>query len=71
MEALEAWNGLPVAYRYFSLLPRKPLERTFAELVRQGVMQPYAPLVEVSGAFVGWKEHTIYLGEEGPEVITA
>jgi methionyl aminopeptidase len=71
MEALDAWNGLPVAYRYFSLLPRKPLERTFAELVRQGVMQPYSPLVEVSGAFVGWKEHTIYLGEDGPEVITA
>lgn len=71
IEALDAWHGLPVAMRYFTDLPRKPVERTIAELVRQGVMHEYAPLVEVSGAFVGWREHTVYLGEDGPEVITA
>lgn len=71
MEALEEWHGLPVAMRYFTDLPRKPVERTIAELVKQGVMHAYAPLVEVSDAFVGWREHTIYLGEDGPEVITA
>jgi methionyl aminopeptidase len=71
LAALEKWHGLPVAYRYFKDLPRKPLERAFAELVRQEVMQDYAPLVEISGAHVGWKEHTIYLGPDGPEVITA
>lgn len=71
MEALDEWHGLPVAMRYFTDLPRKPAERTINELVKQGVMHAYAPLVEVSGAFVGWKEHTIYLGEDGPEVITA
>ncbi len=71
MEALDEWHGLPVAMRYFSDLPRKPVERTINELVKQGVMHAYAPLIEVSNAFVGWKEHTVYLGEDGPEVITA
>lgn len=71
LEAIDQWNGLPIAYRYFAQLPRKPLERTFKELVRQGAMQQFPPLVEVSGAHVGWKEHTVYLGPDGPEVITA
>ncbi len=71
MEALDEWHGLPVAMRYFTHLPRKPVERTITELVKQGVMHAYAPLVEVSDAYVGWREHTIYLGEHGPEVITA
>lgn len=71
MEALDGWHGLPVAMRYFADLPRKPVERSIAELVKQGVMHGYSPLVEVSDAFVGWKEHTIYLGEDGAEVITA
>ena len=71
MEALDEWHGLPVAMRYFSDLPRKPVERTINELIKQRVMHGYSPLVEVSGAFVGWKEHTIYLSEDGPEVITA
>ena len=35
MEALEEWHGLPVAMRYFTDLPRKPVERTIAELVKQ------------------------------------
>jgi methionyl aminopeptidase len=71
MDALDEWHGLPVAFRYFWRLPRKPVERTIVELINQGVMHAYAPLVEISNAFVGWKEHTIYLGEDGPEVITA
>jgi methionyl aminopeptidase len=71
MEALDEWHGLPVALRYFNHLPRKPVERTINELVKQRVMQAYAPLVEISGAYVGWREHTIYLGEDGPEIITA
>ncbi len=71
VEAIDRWNGLPVARRYFRDEPRKPFERTLRELVRQGVVRDYAPLVEVSGAPVAWKEHTIYLGPGGPEVITA
>ena len=71
LEAIDYWNGLPVARRYFRSEPRKPFERTLRELVRQGVVRDYPPLVEVSGAPVAWKEHTIYLGPDGPEVITA
>lgn len=71
LDALNEWNGLPVAFRYFTDLPRKPVERTIVELINQGAMHAYPPLVEISNAFVGWKEHTIYLGEDGPEVITA
>ncbi len=70
LDAIDYWNGLPVARRYFRSEPRKPFEATLRELIRQGVMRGYPPLVEVSGAPVAWKEHTIYLGPNGPEVIT-
>ena len=71
LDAIDYWNGLPVARRYFRSEPRKPFEATLRELIRQGVIRGYPPLVEVSGAPVAWKEHTIYLGPTGPEVITA
>ena len=67
---IESWNGLPVARRYFSEHPKKPFERCLEELVRQGALYAFQPLVEVSGAHVAWKEHTIYLGANGPEVLT-
>jgi methionyl aminopeptidase len=69
--AIRACNGLPFARRYFKKLPKKPFERTLKELIRQGAVREYEPLVEVSGAYVGWKEHTIYLGPEKSEVLTA
>lgn len=67
---IKSWNGLPIARRYFSHLPRKPFERTLKELIKQRVAREYPPLAEVSGAHVGWKEHSIYLGPGGPEVLT-
>jgi methionyl aminopeptidase len=70
-EAIESWRGLPIARRYFTDLPKKPFERTIKELIKQGVMREYPPLVEISGAHVGWKEHSIWLGPDGPEVLTA
>ncbi len=71
LEAIRSWNGLPFARRYFTHLPKKPFERTLKELIKQGVAREYPPLVEASGAHVGWKEHSIYLGPDGPEVLTA
>jgi len=71
LEAIRSWNGLPVARRYFRHIPKKPFERTLKELIRQGVTRQYPPLAEVTGAHVGWKEHSIYLGPDGPEVLTA
>ncbi|MCI0837714.1 MAG: type II methionyl aminopeptidase [Chloroflexi bacterium] len=70
LAAIRSWNGLPIARRYFKRIPKKPFERTLKELVRQGVAREYPPLAEVSGAHVGWKEHTIYLGPDGPEILT-
>ena len=70
-EAIESWRGLPIARRYFADLPKKPFERTIKELIKQGVMREYPPLVEITGAHVGWKEHSIWLGPDGPEVLTA
>jgi methionyl aminopeptidase len=71
LEAIDSWNGLPFARRYFADLPKKPFERTLKELIKQGIVRQYPPLVEVGRAHVGWKEHTIHLGPDGPEVITA
>ena len=71
LKAIAAWNGLPFARRYFKHIPKKPFERTLKELVRQGVAREYPPLAEVTGAHVGWKEHTVYLGPDGPEILTA
>ena len=71
LSAIESWRGLPIARRYFGDLPRKPFDRTMKELVKQGVMREYPPLVEISGHHVGWKEHSIWLGPDGPEVLTA
>jgi methionyl aminopeptidase len=70
LEAINSWNGLPIARRYFANLPKKPFERTLKELLKQGVARKYPPLKEASGAHVGWKEHSIYLGPDGPEVLT-
>jgi len=71
LESIEFWRGLPIARRYFNDIPKKPFERTLKELIKQGVMREYAPLVQVAGSHVGWKEHSIWLGPFGPEVLTA
>ena len=71
LKTIQSWNGLPIARRYFNNLPKKPLERTLKELIKQGALRQYPPLVEVSNAQIGWKEHSIYLGPNGTEVLTA
>ncbi|MBT7466776.1 MAG: type II methionyl aminopeptidase [Chloroflexi bacterium] len=68
---IESWRGLPIARRYFNDLPKKPFERTLKELIKQGAMREYPPLIEVTGHHVGWKEHSIWLGPMGPEILTA
>jgi methionyl aminopeptidase len=70
LEAIQTWRGLPIARRYFNDLPKKPFERTLKELIKQGVAREYPPLIEVAGHHVGWKEHSIWLGPHGPEILT-
>jgi methionyl aminopeptidase len=67
---IESWNGLPFARRYFLGHPRKPFDRCLQEMIRQGAVYAFQPLVEASRAHVAWKEHTIYLSQDGPEVLT-
>jgi len=71
LQAIRRWRGLPVARRYFREIPRNPFERCLRDLVKKEVLFSYSPLVEISGAPVAWKEHSIYLSDSGPQVLTA
>ncbi len=71
LRAIESWRGLPIARRYFNEFDRDLLEDTFAKLARQGSLMRYPPLVEEPGIMVAQTEHTMYLGPEGVEVLTA
>jgi methionyl aminopeptidase len=68
--AVLGWHGLPFARRYFLNHPRNPFERCLRDLVKKDALHAYSPLVEVSGGMVAWKEHSIYLSEAGPEILT-
>jgi methionyl aminopeptidase len=71
LRALESWRGLPVARRYFREFPAEVVEGTLRELARQGSLVRYPPLVEDEGVMVAQTEHSLYLGPEGVEVLTA
>jgi methionyl aminopeptidase len=71
LRAMQSWNGLPIARRYFQHLPQDAVEDTISKLARQGVLVRYPPLVEKEGVLVAQTEHTLYLGPDGVEVITA
>ncbi|MFT5288626.1 MAG: methionyl aminopeptidase [Planctomycetota bacterium] len=71
LRAIESWRGLPIARRYFNEFDRDLLEDTIAKLARQGSLMRYPPLVEEPGIMVAQTEHTMYLGPEGVEVLTA
>lgn len=71
LRAIEAWRGLPIARRYFRDLETPLVEETLARLSRQGSLMRYPPLVEDEGVMVAQTEHSIYLGPEGPEILTA
>ena len=71
LRAIEAWRGLPIARRYFREFDRDALEDTLTKLARQGSLVRYPPLVEEDGVMVAQYEHSIYLGPQGVEVLTA
>jgi methionyl aminopeptidase len=68
---IESWRGLPIARRYFTHRDSKSMEETLSKLVRQGVLMRYPPLVEEEGVMVAQTEHSIYLGPDGVEILTA
>jgi len=71
LKAIEGWRGLPIARRYFNHLDREMVEDTLSKLARQGSLVRYPPLVEDEGVMVAQYEHSIYLGPQGVEVLTA
>jgi methionyl aminopeptidase len=71
LRAIEGWRGLPIARRYFRDHDEALLEDTLAKLVRQGSLMRYPPLVEEDGVMVAQTEHSIYLGPDGVEILTA
>lgn len=71
LREMQSWRGLPIARRYFSHLPTDAVEDTISKLARQGVLVRYPPLLEQPGVLVAQTEHTLYVGADGVEIITA
>jgi methionyl aminopeptidase len=71
LRAIESWRGLPIARRYFQDLDPLALEDTLSKLARQGSLMRYPPLVEEEDVMVAQTEHSLYLGPEGVEILTA
>ncbi|MCB9882963.1 MAG: type II methionyl aminopeptidase [Planctomycetes bacterium] len=70
VDTLMAWNGLPVARRYFREHDPKLVVSTFNRLIRTGELHPYPPLVERVGAMVAQTEHCIYVHDDHVEILT-
>ena len=71
LKAIESWRGLPIARRYFQHLDSAAVEDTLTKLAKQGSLMRYPPLVEEDGVMVAQTEHSLYLGPEGVEILTA
>jgi methionyl aminopeptidase len=71
LKAIDGWRGLPIARRYFLHLDAGAVEDTLSKLAKQGALMRYPPLVEEEGVMVAQTEHSLYLGPEGVEILTA
>jgi len=71
LKAIVAWRGLPIARRYFREFEPAVVDDTLTRLARQGSLVRYPPLVEQPGVMVAQTEHTLYLGPDGVEILTA
>jgi methionyl aminopeptidase len=70
LAAVKALQGLPFARRQLGHLPRPQVEATLHALRQSGLLAGYPPLVESTGRPVSQAEHTVYVGDEGVEVLT-
>lgn len=71
LAAIQSWRGLPIARRYFRDFDPEAVEATLSKLTRQGSLMRYPPLVEEEGVMTTQCEHSMYLGPNGVEVLTA
>ena len=70
LKAIMDWRGLPIARRYFNHMDPVAVEDTISKLTKQGSLMRYPPLVEKKGVMVAQTEHSMYVGEDGVEVLT-
>lgn len=71
LKDIESWRGLPIARRYFRHRDPAIVDDTLNKLARQGSLVRYPPLVEADGVMVAQTEHSLYLGPDGVEILTA
>ena len=72
MRALEFCEGLPFARRTLLRTLEDPsrVEDALKMMKKARLLRSYPPLVEAKGVRVAQTEHTIFIGEEGAEVLT-
>lgn len=70
LTAIESWNGLPIARRYFREFDPRKVEETLLGLSKQGCLVRYPPLCEAPGTMVAQFEHTLLISADGVEVLT-
>ena len=71
LEAISAFRGLPFARRQLAAHERGRVEATLRALSAARKLAAYPPLVDADGHRIAQAEHTIYVGSEGVEVLTA
>ena len=71
-DAINAAEGLPFARRHLlaALGSEKRVEEALKTLLKKGLLEDYPPLCEKPGVRVAQTEHTIFIGEDGAEVVT-
>jgi methionyl aminopeptidase len=69
---VEGFGGLPFGSRCLvQIHPYDAVARTLNAMAMSGQLVVYPPLVERAGAFVAQFEHTLYIRDDGVEVLTA
>lgn len=71
LDALRELRGLPFSRRDLARFPRAEVEAALEELRAVGALADYAPLAEAGGRPVAQAEHTLWIGEDGVEVLTS
>jgi methionyl aminopeptidase len=69
-EAIRAFRGLPFSRRQLAHVPQARVESTLRALWERNWMAAYPPLKEASGRVVAQAEHSLYVSEQGVEVLT-
>jgi methionyl aminopeptidase len=67
---IRGFAGLPFARRQLAAWPRERVEETLAVLWRKGWLAVYPPLSEAGGHKVAQAEHSVFIGPDGPVVLT-